>query len=366
LENTLGKSSYNSQIRQLRILAEAALTQYDIGSARLTLLAHRDRGSTIFRVDALSKPGLMKEENGDSEGSGEDSEKNKDTRYVLRLCDPQDSSQENLLSELLWLSALQRDTDLCVPQPIPTRDGEFVTTVQIEDIVQERRYVLLRWVPGRFVDSGLTPTLFERVGMFQARLHQHARHFIPPEGFVRPHWDWMLPLGEGTVLDPAFVAQKCDGLIGGSEYHLFSKAAERIREVVSAMPRHSSLYGLVHGDLQQTNYLFYKGTVNAIHFNSCCWNYYLFDMATTLCGIEGREDEEQLSQAYLRGYELVRALPMHYEEQLSVFTALYKLNRLNTLFRSDEPDSRAAAAAYLARLVEWLAQFVAAENSIDK
>lgn len=351
-------SSYNSQIRQLRILAEAALTQYDIGSARLTLLSHRE--STMFRVDTLSRPGLVAEENvGSVENTG-NIEKNKDGRFVIRLCDPQVANQKMLSSELQWLSALRRDTDLCVPEPIPTRDGEFITTVQIEDVAQERLCLLLRWVPGRFVDSGLTPTLFERVGMLQARLHQHARHFNSPEGFVRPHWDWTLLLGDWTVLDPDFVAQKCDGLIGGSEYRLFSKAEERIREVISAIPKHSSLYGLVHGDLQQTNYLFYKGNVNAIHFNNCCWSYYLFDMAITLSGIEGREDEEQMRKAYFHGYETVRALPTQYEEQLQIFMALQKLKRLNALFRSDDPSIRADAVPYMAQTVEWLGQYVTA------
>ena len=50
-----GKFELNSQIRQLRILAEAALTQYDIGNARLSLLSHRK--DTVFRVTSYPRSG---------------------------------------------------------------------------------------------------------------------------------------------------------------------------------------------------------------------------------------------------------------------------------------------------------------------
>ena len=49
--------------------------------------------------------------------------------------------------------------------------------------------VLLRWVPGRFVDDGLTPSHLERVGAYMARLQNSGAQFRPPDGFVRGRLD---------------------------------------------------------------------------------------------------------------------------------------------------------------------------------
>lgn len=322
-------SSYNSQIRQLRILAEAALTRYDIGNARLTLLSHRK--DTVFRVNTYSRSGWV----------GSDTEKAEEGRFVLHLCDPAGLDSQMLRSELQWLSALRRDTDLFVPEPVLTRDDEAIVTVQVEDVIEERICVLLRWVPGRSVDSGLSPTLFERVGLFMARLHQHARYFVPSSDFVRPSWHWETVIGDETILDPDFATTHCDDLITGHEYRLLSEVAERARDELERLPLTADHYGLIHGNFQQANYLFYRGDISAIDFQHCGWNYYLFDIAVTFDGIAHRLDADALRQAFFRGYKRVRVLPAHYEELVSIFTALRLIEHLNMLFRSRDSAVRA-------------------------
>ena len=146
-----------------------------------------------------------------------------------------------LNSELQWLSALRRDTDLLVPEPVSTRDGEAIVSVRVEDVKEERVCILLRWVPGRSIDTGLSPTLFERVGLFMARLHQHAKYFVPPGDFIRPSWDWEAILGDETILDPDFAATHCDDLITGHEYRLFSEVAERAHDELNSVAINSGL-----------------------------------------------------------------------------------------------------------------------------
>ncbi|GCE23727.1 phosphotransferase enzyme family protein [Dictyobacter kobayashii] len=340
-------SSYNSQIRQLRILAEAALTQYDIGSARLTMLSHGKHA--VFRVTTYSRPGQQ---------AVESATRAEDGRFALHLCQKDGFDRALWNSELQWLAALKRDTDLLVPEPVATRDGALMQEVQIEDIDQECICLLLRWLPGRSVDWGLSPTLFERVGIFLARLHQYAKQFIPPEGFVRPRWDWQQVFGDETVLDPDFAATRCDGLIGGREYRIFSEVAERARDEFAVIPTSPEYYGLIHGNFRQDCYLFYKGEVGAIGFHKCGWNYYLADLSITLEGVAGRNDEEALEQALLRGYERVRALPDHYEEWLRIFKATRLLEHINSLFRSNDLALRASAPSQLTLALEWLGVFV--------
>jgi Ser/Thr protein kinase RdoA (MazF antagonist) len=340
--NNLEYTNYNSQVRQMRILAEAALTHYDIGSTRLALLSHHS--NTLFRVTALSRPGLSSDER-------------EDVRFVLRLSSQTGPAVAMLQSELFWLSAIRAETQLVVPEPVPARKGALVMAVAVEGVPEVRRSVLFRWVEGRFMDTSLTPALFERVGTFQARLHEQASHFVAPAGFVRPQWDWTQSFGSLTVLDHGFVARRCDGSIGKREQRIFTAAATRIREEMRAIPDDKQQYGLVHADLQHTNYLFYKGEVRAIDFDDCCWSYYLFDMAITLSDVAGREDENAMRQAFFKGYERIRPLPEHYASRLQVFTALYIIKHLSNLFASENPYIHANAPAYLAYSLKWLSQF---------
>jgi Ser/Thr protein kinase RdoA (MazF antagonist) len=321
----------------MRILAEAALTHYDIGGTRLALLSHHR--NTLFRVTPVSR----------SNSSGEE-------RFVLRLSDLV-RPVEILQSELLWLLAIRAETDLGVPEPVAARRGALVTEVAVEDVQEVRRCVLFRWVEGRFMDTRLSPNLFERVGSFQARLHEQASHFVPPAGFVRPQWEWEQSLGPATVLNPDFVARRCYSVIGKREQRIFTAAAARIRDEMSAISSDKQQYGMVHGDLQHTNYLFYKGDVHAIDFHDCCWSYYLFDIAITLGDVAGHEDENAMRKAFFKGYERVRPLPERSVERLQVFTALYIIKHLSDLFSSENPYVHANAPAYLAYALKWLGQF---------
>jgi hypothetical protein len=145
------------QVRRLALLAREALRAYDLDVRGLAPLSHGD--NTTFRVDAVG---------------GE--------RFVLRIHRPSRKTPEVVRSELLWLAALQHEPDLAVPVPLPTRAGELLTVTSVPGVPEPRMAVLLRWLPGRFLDAGLTSTHLERVGAFIARLHELGGCFAPPGG----------------------------------------------------------------------------------------------------------------------------------------------------------------------------------------
>ncbi len=344
---TFTQLNYSGQIRRARDLAQAALTYYDLGNGRLSLLTHR--ANTIFQVHATRKIEDL---------AGEELDRVEKSRYMLRLYTTSFPPENQVISELLWLSALRKETELVVPEPVPARDGSLLTRVAVEGIPEVAHCVVFRWVDGRFVDSGLTPTKMERVGMFMARLHQHAEKFTPPASFERPRWQWQWVFGKNTVLDPEFIANRGQYLLPKDALPIFTATAEKVGVTMRAMPRDAVHYGLVHFDLQQTNYLFYKDEVRAIDFEDCCWNHYLFDMAITLSGVMGRSDEEALRAAFFEGYTRMRALPPRYEEWLNVFTAQRLIKRINYLLRLDIPENKALAPAWIESTLSRLKRFI--------
>ena len=89
--------------RRLRRLALSALADYDLPIARFRLVTNSFNG--IFRLDTAM---------------GE--------KYIVRVCLPEERFLVEIQSEMAWLAALRRDTDLAVPEPVPTRTGALVTT----------------------------------------------------------------------------------------------------------------------------------------------------------------------------------------------------------------------------------------------
>jgi Ser/Thr protein kinase RdoA (MazF antagonist) len=381
---TIDNLSHGGQIRRLRELAEAVLTQYELGNARISLLSRRE--NSMFQVVAspAMRRTLPEFEGGDEEEYYEEGSEEEElegelveepqerkpvlalsqavepierpirSRYVLRLYTETRTSSAMIMSELQWLTALRRDTGLGVPEPVSARTGLLLTELEMEGMSEVIRGVVFRWVDGRFVDAGLTPLHLERVGVLMARMHHHAKTFTPPAGFIRPRWDWRWVFGENSVLNPQYVASMGGKSLSVRQQRILEATAQKVEDEMQSLPPDAENYGLIHYDLQQTNYLFYKDEARAIDFEDCCFGYYLFDIAITLASLIGRQGEQAMREAFFRGYVSMRALPPHYEELLQTFTAMRLIKRANYLLRLTEGQSPEKATDWLIYTVDWL------------
>ena len=81
------------------------------------------------------------------------------------------------------------------------------------------------------------------------------------------------------------------------------------------------VYGLIHADLHQSNYLFYSGQVRAIDFDDCGFAHFLYDLAVTLSELVHKQNYPQLRSALLRGYRSLRPLSEEHESYLDALIA---------------------------------------------
>ncbi|HEX2162797.1 MAG TPA: condensation domain-containing protein, partial [Thermoanaerobaculia bacterium] len=279
------------EARLLR-LAEAALARWELAGSRVELLV--DTVNATLRVEAPD---------------GE--------RYALRVHGAGAAHLPSIRSEQIWLAALA-EAGLAVPAPVATPAGETVVEVAsgaaAGDEPETRTCTLLRWVDGRFLTGpDLTPEAYGRVGETMARMHRVAERFVPPAGFHRQRWD-------GTDLERRLPGPGWE-LLARRDVPVLAEAARRVRRAAEALGTGPEVFGLIHGDLQASNFLFGPGgDVRVIDFADSGWGHYLYDVAASVLRLSDRDDHAALLSAFLAGYRRVRPLdPALVDRHLETF-----------------------------------------------
>jgi hypothetical protein len=135
----------NGQLSHRR-LAEIALARYALPGAELALINDTDE-TILYKVSfprcagAIDHPYL-----GRVDGQ----------QLVLRIEDAADRRVASTYSELALLTALLRDTDLALPEPVPSSSGELVPEIWVEGMVSPKQCVLFRWAGIPFPEQALS------------------------------------------------------------------------------------------------------------------------------------------------------------------------------------------------------------------
>ena len=283
----------STQIRRLRRLAQSALTAYDLEQAHITPLHHFL--NTTFRIDIPSQK----------------------QRYVLRISRAGYQDAATIRSELLWLQAIRRETDLVVSEPLANRDGVLLTTVEVPNVPGPRHCVLFRWVDGRFHDASLSPQDLEHVGMLMATLHLHVQYFTVPEGFTRKRWDLAGLQGGALGIEPDRIRRH----LSPDDCRVLDRVAERVGQTMHTLGKGPEVFGLIHADIHQWNYLFHRGSLHLIDFDTSGWGYFAYDIAVTFSTLLNHPNLSALRAAFLQGYRRLRPLPVEQEACIDTFIA---------------------------------------------
>jgi Ser/Thr protein kinase RdoA (MazF antagonist) len=305
-----------SQLRtDLAYLTERALSRYGLGDVKPVLL--EDTSNLVFRVQSSGR-----------QRKGE---------FVLRIHAPEQRSTNAIHEELQWLLAIRRDTSLMVPTPEPALDGSLIQEVPVSGEVAPRQCVLLHWIHGEFRNESLTPQDMRRVGAFMARLHCHADQFVVTQ--ATPPTRRALFCDVQAWIDPPLNAA---ARFSSDELAVFAAAAQRVRMAVRELGESRDVFGFIHADLHQWNYLFHGQDVHAIDFDDCGWGYLAYDIVVTLSYLE-----TPLQDALLAGYQSVRPLPACYAKYRDVFLAARILVMVSWILDWPQPSHRSWGPGYL-------------------
>ena len=246
-------------------------------------------------------------------------------RFVLRIHRATGSpfhpvrSVAEVQSEMAWLVALHRDIGPRVPEPVPARDDSLVTVAEVTGMAEPRICVLLRWVPGWFRNTSLTPTNLAAVGELMAHLHNQAGGLSPPTGFRRGRIGHVAPDVAAHVIDTIAEAR------GPEDAALVAAVFDRVSRTEQALGEAPETFGLIHADLHQGNYVFHHSQVSAIDFDDCGWGHFIYDLAVTLSEVSVLDNYSALRDGLLAGYRQIRPLPASLDIHLPAFLALREL-----------------------------------------
>ena len=283
------------RVRRMRKLAHNALQQYDLAYTDLRLVGWFT--NLLFRVRTTANES-----------------------YVLRICGPGWRTDEDRRAEVAWLQALNRDTDIGVPQPQAARNGEFLVEASAAGVPGSRRCVLMSWLPGTPLEKNLTVENLYKLGVLFARLHAHTENFTPPPDFTQRKMDRVLARDEADVL---FTADCADAFTAHTRDILERSSAKVVAAFAELYANPSSLQ-VIHNDLWHGNIKVYRGRLHPLDFEDTIWGYAVHDLAMALQDLMSDvspEEFEPLQAALRAGYESLRPWPETYRGQIDTLRA---------------------------------------------
>lgn len=246
-------------------------------------------------------------------------------RFTMRVHSSR-TDVDALRSQLFWLTALRKEADLEVPEPVPAPDGSLFQPISLKDSDERRFCVLFRWMESeRFEyipEEKRTPAMIENYGEFVARLHRQAESFIVPKWFKASRRDRE---GFRQQLESGFKEQwlELGKDLSESELEKYKEIGLKVLQTMDEMGEGSEVFGLCHNDIAAWNVLFHGDQPRLIDFQNWGYGYYLADMLRAMhLALKPSQYE-----TFLRGYQRVRPLPERFAERSEIFMAGHGVSR---------------------------------------
>ncbi len=276
-------------------------------------------------------------------------------KRIVRVHRPGYHTRAGIESELAWLAALRRDTDLPTITAIPGKDGALVQEIG-EEAGAATYAVSFAFEEGREpVETEDLRDLFRELGRMAAICHSHVERWQLPARFERPAWN------AAAILD-------ADGLWGDWRQapnvtpeirECLDRADVRLRADLAAYGTAPDRFGLIHADMRLTNLLVGAGEPRLIDFDDCGFGWFAYDFAAAVSFFEDSPEVPRLRAAWLNGYRTVRAFTSEDEAALIPAVMLRRMALLAWIGSHDEvPEARERAPYFAANTAEMAEDYL--------
>ena len=265
-------------------IAKEALNNYSIIFDELVYLGKSD--NVTFRVDT----------------------RDDNLKYLIKIHISTSSikTKDVIESELIWLEALARDSNLVIPTPIRNLKDELITEIKEEKLI----VTLHNWVKGEVLNRQPTSNETISLALLMADLHKHSIQWNIPEGFKRTIYNSDNLFSSLSQLKQLLNLE----LITNEEFACVEDSAHKISNVIESQKLSQNSWGIIHSDLHESNYVFYKDSPRPIDFSNCGHGFYLFDIAETFMHLSFEN-----RKLFISTYRNVHQLQENYIEVLEAF-----------------------------------------------
>jgi len=257
-------------------------------------------------------------------------------RRILRLTHSSHHTENEIIAELDWMNFLIRQ-GVPASRPLISQNNRLTECYP----VQNSYFVAtaFEYAPGRFADwsspQDRNPALIQTFGRIVGKMHRATKKYQPQNlKQKRSHWYEEDTLQNAVDYLPADQKQVAFDL-------------EELLERFSRITPTSDDYGLVHGDLNPTNFHVNDGQLILFDFDDCAYNWFINDIAIAIPlhsdSFAHRDWEARITdffQWFLQGYREENHIDEEWLEYLPASLRLQNIINLIALYQSNIPNSR--------------------------
>lgn len=275
-------------------------------------------------------------------------------RLVLRVHRPNYHTENEILSELAWITALRESRVVETPRPVPAEDGTLLCSFLDEGT---RRYVVaFEHMSGKEPNpNDDLVKWYGQLGEINARLHAHSRTWKRPVSFSRKVWNFDTIIGKDN-----YWGDWREGLgLTNEGRALLERVAKRLEECTSSYGGGPDRFGLVHCDMRPANLLVDRNRLGVIDFDDCGLSWFPYDFAAAVSFLEAEPYLNDLMAAWIAGYRNVSSLSKEDEAALPMFVMLRRMQLTAWIAsHSETPTAQSMGERYTQGTVELAETFL--------
>jgi len=259
-----------------------------------------------------------------------------DERRILRLTHNSHHTEDEIVAELDWLKFLIQH-GVPASQPLLSQNGRLTECYPVDGSYFVA--TVFEYAPGHFIDSTnpqeWNPQFFQTLGRTMGKMHSATKHYSATHlRQKRSHWYEDALLQHANDYLPAEQRQ-----VAAELEKLLARFSQNVPTVDS--------YGLVHGDVNPTNFNVKDGQITLFDFDDCAYNWFINDIAVAMPMYSDLFTEEgweakltEFFQRYMQGYNKENHLDEFWLEYLPDSLRLQNIITLIACYQSNVPNSQ--------------------------
>lgn len=255
---------------------------------------------------------------------------------ILRITHSSHRTEDQIVAELDWVNYLH-ENGVPVAQPYLSKNERFTEVFPVLDSYFTA--VAFNFAPGQLIESAdpdqWNPALFHNLGQIMGKMHQATKAYNPVHlSQRRPTWfddDLLKNARQYLPPDQAAVAD---------EIH-------EILQQFSQLPTSPDDYGLIHNDVNPTNFHLDNRQIILFDFDDCAYNWFINDISVAMplySRMFSEPDWEQRINEYvcwfMHGYKEENQLDDKWLHLLPTCMRLQNLITLVAMHASNVPGSQ--------------------------